>query len=463
MSSRPETPQGGADTVLRGTTTSPEPLYGDELGEGAVVGSWVVEATAARGGFGTVYRARHLGSGRPAAIKVLHAVIANLPGVVERFHREAETIRRLRHPNIVELLEIGSLQDARPYLVMEWLEGPTLERAVQSGGALSPERVLAVMEGLCAALATAHAAGVVHRDLKASNVILGPDGEPPVKLVDFGVAKLLDGEGSLTATGFRVGTPSYMSPEQILGQPVSPATDVYALGVLLFLLLTASLPFTADSPIGVEELHVHAMPPRPSELGASSTPGLDDVVLRCLEKEPARRYPDVAELIADLRRAVARPTVRLRRLRTEPARALALHLRTAGDDGGLRGALEAIGLAPIETEDGLLATAALPAGETAAREAAAGLVERAVELLGADAAAGRIAGTLHTGDAVLLFAEGVPQVTGGPVLDVAAWGEPVAAGLAVTAAAAALLGAAPGDPVPGGRPGATWLVPPAGE
>lgn len=284
----------------------------EELPAGTRVGSWVVESLRSRGGFAVVYRARHASSGRAGALKVLHEHLADSPLLIRRFEKEGETLKRLAHPHIVQIHDFGLLPDQRPYLVMEWLEGRTLEEEIRSRGPLSVAETLAILEDLGAALAAAHDAGVVHRDLKASNVIIVPAGDWfVVKLVDFGIAKILAEEANaqggqgLTSTGSRLGTPHNMAPEQVLGQPVDARTDIYALGILAFQLLTGRLPFDAPTAIEIEEMHLYAPPPRASEL-APVPAAIDGVLSRCLEKRREARYPTVREAMAALRAAAIR-------------------------------------------------------------------------------------------------------------------------------------------------------------
>ncbi|MFP2912764.1 serine/threonine-protein kinase, partial [Pyxidicoccus sp. 3LFB2] len=248
-----------------------EPLYGDELGAGALVGQWVVAHVHYRGPASTLYRAKDTRTGVSAALKVLHPQAALGPTALRRFRREAATLQRLSHPHIVEVLGHGELPDGRAFIAMEWLEGRDLAAELAARGPLSPDEALEVLEQVGAALRAAHGAGVVHRDLKAQNVVrLSGRGEALlVKLVDFGVAKGLTpdspGASTLTHTGVALGTPLSMAPEQIRGEPPDARTDLYAVGVLLFQLVTGQPPFQGTTRHEVEEQHLHAPPPRPTE------------------------------------------------------------------------------------------------------------------------------------------------------------------------------------------------------
>jgi len=285
-----------------------EQLYGEELSEGALVGDWVVERVHYRGPVAILYRARELRTGTPAALKVLRAQLSD-GTAFRRFRREAATLQRLRHPRIVGILGYGELVDGRPYIAMEWLEGRDLAAELAARGPLSPREALEVVEQVGAALRAAHGAGVVHRDLKPQNVMRlpGEGGASLVKLVDFGVAKGLrpeaPGASTLTHTGMVLGTPLAMAPEQIRGLAPDARTDLYALGVLIFQLVTGQPPFQGSTRHEVEEQHLHAPPPRASEY-APVPVALDAVVRRCLEKRREDRYPDVDALLEELRRAV---------------------------------------------------------------------------------------------------------------------------------------------------------------
>ncbi|MFT3765832.1 MAG: serine/threonine-protein kinase [Minicystis sp.] len=280
---------------------------------GATAGEYVVTDLIARGGCGSVYRARHRSDGRIAAVKVLHASLATMPKMVERFTREVRVVELLRHPAIVSVYDVGSLPDGRPYYVMEYLEGRTVARILDEEGRLSPAEALSILAPICDALEAAHAAGVVHRDVKASNIIVSADDPPVIKLVDFGIAKLVGGHGALgsglTTVGRQVGTLTIMAPEQLLGSPVDARVDIYALGILLFRMLTGRLPFAAKDALTLAQQHLEEPAPRPSQR-IPLPPALDAIVLRCLEKQPERRYDSVKEFLEALRRAVAGASTR---------------------------------------------------------------------------------------------------------------------------------------------------------
>ncbi|MBL8624732.1 MAG: serine/threonine protein kinase [Myxococcales bacterium] len=269
-------------------------------------GSWRLEALIAHGGCGSVFRGRHVVLDRLAAIKVLHPALADDPAMVARFVQEAQAVNRIRHPNIVDVLDVGSVA-GQPYLVMELLDERNLEQRLDADGRLPLPECLAILTPLCHALAAAHAAGFVHRDVKARNVGFTADATAALKLLDFGIAKLLAPEAERGASAtMRVGTPHCVAPEQIRGLAVDARTDVYALGVLLFHLATGVYPFDADDSSEVERMHLDAPPPRPSAL----VPGLaviDPLVAAAMAKARDARPPSAGAFLAALTTALAPP------------------------------------------------------------------------------------------------------------------------------------------------------------
>jgi serine/threonine-protein kinase len=278
-----------------------EDLYGDVLGAGALVNDWLIDGVAGSGGQAVVYRARHLVDGRAAAVKLLRAPQMLSSRALERFRREGDILRRLRHPAIVDLYEVGELSDGRPYLAMEWLDGHTVADDLARRGPATGGEALAVITAVGAALGAAHALGLVHRDVKAQNVMrVAGD---TWKLLDFGIAKADDLASGLTSRSF-VGTPQSAAPEQLRGGRIDARTDVYGLGVLTFQLLAGRLPFASLDAFALEDLHLHAPPPRLGEL--SPVPAaVDDVIARALAKPPADRFASAADLVDALRAAMA--------------------------------------------------------------------------------------------------------------------------------------------------------------
>ena len=296
------------DETRAAADSAPRAGVPEPIGPGASIAGYRVERLAARGGFATVFQARAEATGERVALKVLNRELMTSSLLVERFRREAAALDLVAHPAIVKVLEVGELPLLQPYLVMEWIEGHTLAKELKARGTFSLDELVSLMEALCDALGAAHGAGLIHRDLKPSNIMVIPAGEWfQLKLVDFGIAKIVDDglaatQQNLTVTGTRIGTPSYMAPEQLLGQPVDARTDIYALGVITFLLLTGQLPFKAPTPLELEELHLYGTAPRVSER-ASVPPGIDAVVQRCLEKRRENRYPSVTHYLDELRAA----------------------------------------------------------------------------------------------------------------------------------------------------------------
>jgi hypothetical protein len=297
-------PTPGAVALSTVDDGGPDP---DALPAGTIVGAYVVRHLIASGGGGTVFLAEHTSRGHKVAIKVLRTEVARSPMGLARFQREARMVNLIRHPAIVDIREFGQLVDGRPYFVMELLEGCDLKQMIKQRGRFAAEEMLQIVEPICSALEAAHSAGVVHRDLKASNVhVHEKDGKLEVKLLDFGIAKLLTPDpsmGGLTVAGMRLGTASAMAPEQIRGDAVDQRTDVYALGVLIYHLLTGRYPFRADTRQEIERMNLEAPPPRPSQI-AAVPPAIDMVVLRCMDKRPERRYASVREVVTALHEAL---------------------------------------------------------------------------------------------------------------------------------------------------------------
>jgi serine/threonine-protein kinase len=279
----------------------------DALKPGTVAGAYVLQRELASGGGGTVYEAQHRLLGRKAAVKVLRRELAASPQMVTRFLREALAVNKIKHPNIVDIYEFGELPDGRPFYVMELLEGTDLRSMLTDRGRFSPAEVVEILEPVCSALQAAHEQGIIHRDLKASNILISDHSDKRiVKLLDFGIAKLMHpdaGEVGLTVVGTRLGTSYTMAPEQIRGDAVDPRTDTYALGVVLYHLLTGQYPFRAETMTDIERQHLEAPPPRPSK-AAAVPPALDAVVLRAMEKNPERRFPSAKAFLEALQEAV---------------------------------------------------------------------------------------------------------------------------------------------------------------
>ncbi|MEW5739006.1 MAG: protein kinase [Myxococcota bacterium] len=276
---------------------------------------FAIEAHLASGGMGDVYRANHVHLKRPVALKLMKRVFASDPEMWARFKREAELVSQLESPHVVRVFDFGQTKSGEPYLAMEYVDGPTLDEVV-SKGPLSPGHAVRVLLQVCEGLADAHALGVVHRDLKPPNIILGHkrDGAEVAKILDFGIARLADrsttsttgGTDKLTQMGIVVGTPAYLSPEQALADELDERTDIYALGCVAFELLTGRPPFKADDLRKVISMHLTAAPPDPATVRpelAKHAP-ICAVVLKSLAKEKERRFQSVKEFAAALEAAL---------------------------------------------------------------------------------------------------------------------------------------------------------------
>ncbi|WP_212830693.1 protein kinase [Catellatospora sp. TT07R-123] len=250
-------------------------------------GRYELAALIARGGMGEVWAADDTVLGRRVAVKVLLPNLAADPGFSARFRAEARAMAALSHPGIVEIYDYGQA-DGIAYLVMQFVEGESLSALVRRGGALERGYALRLMAQAARAIHAAHRQGIVHRDVKPANLLLRADGR--LALTDFGIARIVAGD-RLTATDEIQGTASYLAPEQVTGEDVGPATDVYALGVVAYELLTGKRPFTGDSPLSVALQHVHDdPPPLPPGIPALAR----TLVERALAKEPADRWPTAA-------------------------------------------------------------------------------------------------------------------------------------------------------------------------
>jgi beta-lactam-binding protein with PASTA domain len=241
--------------------------------------------------------------GRRVALKLMDGRFAEDPEFRERFRREAQAAAGLTHPNIVAIFD-RSEWDGVPYIAMELVDGRTLKELVAERGPLPPEIAIGLTEQILRALGYAHRRGIVHRDVKPQNVILDPDGQ--AKVADFGIARA--GNSDMTQTGTIVGTVQYLSPEQAEGHPVDRRSDLYSVGVVLYELLTGRVPFDGEAPISIAIKHINERPVPPGQLRPGIPPALEAVVLRALEKDPARRFQSAEEFIAALERARHAPT-----------------------------------------------------------------------------------------------------------------------------------------------------------
>lgn len=274
-------------------------------------GRYLVEQKIGEGGFGAVYRARQTQMGRIVALKVLHPKMAKDPQIVGRFKREAQASSLLRAPHTVQVYDFDQTPEGVMYLAMELLQGKSLHSLLYEGGPFDPVRTARVLAGIAVSLQEAHTQGIVHRDIKPENIYLEPRPEAEfVKVLDFGIAKIVSGESglhsgpALTAAGQTLGTLEYMSPEQLMGAQLDGRSDLYAVGILGYEILTGKLPFEGRTPAEMITGHLKTIPAAPSTRNPASSPLLDSILLKLLEKKRENRYKDADELRADLKRVI---------------------------------------------------------------------------------------------------------------------------------------------------------------
>lgn len=249
------------------------------------------------GGMARVYLARDEVLDREVALKVLRESYADDEGFVERFRREARSVASLNHPSVVQVYDQGRAEDGAYFIAMEHVPGGTLKDRIKGEGRLEPGTAAGIAARVAEALQVAHERGIVHRDVKSQNILLSASGE--AKVADFGIARAAS-SNTITETDVVLGTAAYMSPEQVRGERVGPASDLYSLGVVLYEMLTGWLPFRGDDPISTAMKHLNEPPPHPAEANPEVTEALDALVVRLLAKRPDDRYPSAAALAQDL-------------------------------------------------------------------------------------------------------------------------------------------------------------------
>lgn len=269
-----------------------------------IAGRYEVEEVVGTGGMSCVYKAHDRLLERNVALKVLHPHFSDDAEYVERFRREARAVAQLSHPNIVTVIDRGDA-DGHQFIVFEFIDGENLKELVQRTGPLPVRRAVELAAAVADGLAFAHESGLVHRDVKPQNVLLNGDGE--AKVTDFGIARSLEVEHGMTQTGTVMGTSNYLSPEQASGKAVTAATDVYSLGVVLYELLTAEVPFPGENFVAVAVRHLNDAPPSLLERRPDAPVRLAAAIDRMLEKDPERRFASMGELASELRRCLDDP------------------------------------------------------------------------------------------------------------------------------------------------------------
>ena len=280
-----------------------------EIGPGSILrGKYEVLSKLGAGGMATVFKVRHLAFHQTSALKLVHPEFLSDPAFVKRFRNEAVVAWQLKHPNAVRIDDLDFTEDGRPFIVMEYIEGMSLfDLRKQKSGPWPADRCLTIVGQVVSALGAAHTVGIVHRDIKPSNIMLtnGPDGHGLVKVLDFGIAKTSDrafaGMTSvMTAAAMIVGTPEYMSPEQASGGPESAIdgrADLYAVGVILYELVTGAHPFRADTPMGMLVQQLHTAPSPPRTINSDVSPALSALIVKALQKRPEDRFQSAAEML----------------------------------------------------------------------------------------------------------------------------------------------------------------------
>jgi len=257
------------------------------------------------GGMGVVYLAEHVVIEKKLALKVLFPDLTRRADLVQRFMQEAKSASRIGHENVIDITDFGQSPEGYVFIAMEYLSGQDLGQLLKSAGSLPWARAQPIVVQIVKALRAAHERGIIHRDMKPENIFIIPrdDGREFVKVLDFGIAKVMgldEDVPRLTRTGMIFGTPEYMSPEQAQGQPVDHRVDIYAVGCIMFHVLTGRVPFKADSFMGILSKHMMEAPESPRALNPAIEPGIEAVILRAMQKDPAKRFQSMSELLQAL-------------------------------------------------------------------------------------------------------------------------------------------------------------------
>ena len=274
-----------------------------EIASARSIGRYRLRRRIAAGGMGEVWAAYHAGLGRDVAVKLIQPSLGTDPTAIARFEREVRTLAELTHPNTIRVFDYGATEAGVWYYAMELLDARDLSTVVAQDGPLLPDRAVRLVSQAADALAEAHARGIVHRDIKPANLLLVHTDATVefVKVIDFGIAQQTDEDAQLTQTGMLVGTPGFIAPEVITGGRATPRSDVYALGMVLYVLLTGASPFEGTTPAAILRDALSAPPPPPSAAREGIPEGLDRLVMRCLSPDPLERFRSASELAAGLR------------------------------------------------------------------------------------------------------------------------------------------------------------------
>ncbi len=293
-----------------GSTLRAKSPTADLVGQ-VVADRYAIIRKLGEGGMGAVYLGEHVKMGRKSAIKVMNPSMANDPDAISRFNREASNASRISHPNVCQIYDFGETPEGIIYLAMEYIQGASLTDIIEREGALPAARAARILRQSADALSAAHDLGIVHRDLKPDNIMIvqGRDGADVVKVVDFGIAKAVAGEETgqkVTKTGLVVGTPEYMSPEQLSGDKLDGRSDIYSLGLVFYRMLTGVLPFQADSAqeTMIKRLTDDPMPLALARPDIAFPPGLQAVLDRALARQPAARYARASDFGRDTEEVV---------------------------------------------------------------------------------------------------------------------------------------------------------------
>lgn len=292
---------------MQSSSKLPEDLTGYRL-----FGDYVLKKKLGEGGMGAVYLGENTAIDQRIAIKVLHPESAGSDEIIQRFNREARAISRLTHPNTIRVFIFGKTSDPLIYLAMEYVDGKSLRDVIFKEKHLTELRAINIMRQTLHALAEAHDLGVVHRDLKPDNIMLtkfrGVDDF--VKVLDFGIAKVQEKDGEeqrkLTQAGVVYGTPEYLSPEQAKGKNIDHRSDLYAMGIILYEMVTGQVPFNGNTPLAILTGHVYQKPAEPSSIRGDLSPGMQQIIMKALEKDANNRYQNAMEFLEDLEKLEAK-------------------------------------------------------------------------------------------------------------------------------------------------------------